>query len=119
MPDSPQDVRKKALGRKGEKLAEKYLKAHGCKILVKNYRTPFGEADIIASDGDEIAFVEVKTRSSDAYGTPAEAVVKAKRLRYQKIARFYWLETGGEPNARFDVAEVWEDGKIEYHKYAF
>lgn len=115
----PRDVRKKAFGKKGERLAEKLLKAEGCKILEKNYRTPFGEADLIVSDGDEIAFVEVKSRSSDAYGTPAEAVVKEKRRRYLRIAEFYWLKTGGEPNARFDVVEVWADGRIEHYKHAF
>ena len=119
MPDSPQDVRRKVLGRKGEKIAEKYLKAAGCKILRRNYKTPFGEADIIAEDGEEIAFVEVKARSSDEYGVPAEAVGREKQRRYRKIAEFYWLETGKEPNARFDVAEGFADGRIEYRKNAF
>ena len=119
MQNSPQDVHKKVLGRKGEKLVEDYLKKQGCKILHRNFRTPFGEADIIAQDGDEIAFVEVKTRSSSQYGMPKEAVGKEKQRRYRKIAQLYWLKTGEEPNARFDVAEVYPDGKIEYYKYAF
>ena len=119
MSHSPQDVHKKVLGAKGEKLVAEYLEKKGCKILKKNYRTPFGEADIVALDGDEIAFVEVKTRTSDKYGTPAEAVVKKKRLTYRKIAEYYWAQTGVEPNARFDVAEVFADGRIEYLKYAF
>jgi UPF0102 protein THEYE_A1950 len=95
------------------------LKAEGCKILHKNYRTPFGEADLIVEDKDEVAFVEVKTRTSDAYGRPSDAVVSAKQRRYRRIAQFYWLETGKEPNARFDVVEVWADGKVEHYKYAF
>ena len=119
MPHSPQDVHKKVLGRKGEKLVEAYLKKQGCKILEKNYRTPFGEADIIASDGEEIAFVEVKTRTSDSYGQPSEAVGADKQRRYRRIAECFWLQTGKEPNARFDVAEVWADGRIEYIKNAF
>ena len=119
MSDSPQDLHKKVLGRKGEKLVEAYLKKQGCKILKRNYRTPFGEADLIVEDGDEIAFVEVKTRTSERYGTPAEAVGKEKQSRYKKIAQFYWISYGEEPNARFDVAEVFADGKIEYIKYAF
>ena len=81
MPDSPQDVYKKVLGKKGEKLVEGYLKKQGCKILKKNYKTPFGEADIIAQDKDEICFVEVKTRTSSSYGLPREAVVLQKQRR--------------------------------------
>lgn len=119
MPNSPQDVHKKVLGKKGERLVENYLKAQGCKILKRNYRTPFGEADLIVEDGDEIAFVEVKTRESLSYGTPAEAVGKDKQQRYTQIAKFYWMQTREEPNARFDVAEVYGDGRIEYIKYAY
>ena len=120
MPDSPQDLHKKILGRKGEQLVEKYLKKQGCKILERNYRTPFGEADLIVQDGDEIAFVEVKTRESFAYGTPAEAVDKYKQERYRNIVMWYWKKTGEEPNARFDVAEVFTDsGRVEYYRYAF
>ncbi len=119
MPHSPQDVHKKVLGSKGERLVEKYLKKQGCKLLKRNYRTPFGEADLIVLDGDEVVFVEVKTRTTDRYGTPSEAVGKVKRERYYKIAKCYWLQTGEEPNARFDVAEVYADGRIEYIKNAF
>ena len=119
MSRSPQDVHKKVLGKKGEKLVAAYLERRGMKIVKRNYRTPFGEADIVALDGEDVVFVEVKTRSSDAYGTPAEAVTKTKRDRYQKIAKCYWLKTGEEPNARFDVAEVFSDGKIEYIENAF
>lgn len=74
---------------------------------------------MIVEDKDEVAFVEVKTRTSDAYGRPSEAVVSAKQRRYRRIAQFYWLKTGKEPNARFDVVEVWADGKVEHYKYAF
>ena len=119
MPHSPQDLHKKVLGRKGERLVEKYLKEQGCKILKRNYRTPFGEADLSVADGDEIAFVEVKPRESVSYGTPAEAVGRDKQQRYVQIAKFYWMETREEPNARFDVAEVYGDGRIEYIKYAY
>ena len=116
---SSQDVHKKVLGKKGEKLVEEYLKERGCKILKRNFRTPFGEADLVVEDCGEIAFVEVKTRSSDSYGLPREAVGKEKQRRYLKIAQTYWVKTGEEPNARFDVAEVYADGKIEYFKNAF
>lgn len=119
MPHSPQDVHKKLLGKRGEKRVLAYLKGQGCKPLKTNYRTPFGEADLIVRDGDEIAFVEVKTRSNDSYGEPRAAVGADKQRRYHRIAEFFWTQTGEEPNARFDVAEVYADGTIEYIKNAF
>ena len=119
MPHSSQDLHKKLLGKKGEKLAAAFLKKKGCKILKTNYRTPLGEADLIVQDGEDIVFVEVKTRTSDSYGRPAEAVTAQKRKRYLNIAKCYWLETGEEPNARFDVIEVWADGKVEHIPDAF
>ena len=119
MPRSPQDVHKKVLGKKGEKIVENYLKKLGFRILERNFRTPFGEADIIAQDGDETVFIEVKTRESAAFGTPREAVGKDKQNRYYKIAAYYGLRAKQEPNARFDVAEVYADGRIEYYKNAF
>ncbi|MBQ8885995.1 MAG: YraN family protein [Clostridia bacterium] len=119
MPHSSQDVHKKVLGKKGERLVVKYLKKQGMRILKTNFTTPFGEADIIALDRDETVFIEVKTRTGDGFGRPSEAVTEQKRRRYRRIAEFYWLQTGEEPNARFDVAEVWADGKMEYIKAAF
>ncbi len=119
MPDSSQDLHKKLLGKRGEKLVEKFLKKRKYKILERNYVTPFGEADLIARDKDEIVFIEVKTRESDLFGSPREAVDRNKQERYRRIAAFYWLRIGEEPNARFDVAEVYADGTIEYYEHAF
>lgn len=119
MPHSPQDVHKKVLGKKGEKLVEKYLIAKGYKLLKRNFRTPFGEADLIVQEGDETVFVEVKTRTSEKFGTPREAVGREKQRRYYQIAQCYGERVGEEPNARFDVAEVYEDDRIEYYKNAF
>ena len=119
MPYSSQDVHKKVLGKNGEKLVVKYLKKRKYRILETNYSTPFGEADIIAEKDGEIAFVEVKTRTTDNYGTPREAVGKEKQRRYYQIATYYGLKNGVEPNARFDVAEVYADKRIEYLENAF
>ncbi|MBQ5927438.1 MAG: YraN family protein [Clostridia bacterium] len=116
---SSQDLHKKLLGKKGEKLAVSYLKKQGLKILKTNYRTPFGEADILAQDKDDTVFVEVKTRTSDSYGRPSEAVTSQKRRRYIQMAKFYFLEQGEEENIRFDVVEVWADGTIEHISNAF
>lgn len=118
MSDTPQNFHKKLLGRSGEKRVEKYLKKQGYNILHRNFVTPFGEADLIAQDKDEIVFVEVKTRLTDSFGSPREAVGADKQRRYRKIAEYYWLKTGEEPNARFDVAEVYEN-TIEYYKNAY
>ena len=119
MPYSSQDLHKKLLGKRGEKRVESYLKKRGFKILARNYTTPFGEADLIAQDGDETVCIEVKTRTTDSYGAPREAVDQHKRERYRRIAVFYGLRTGAEPNARFDVAEVYATGEIEYYENAF
>ena len=119
MSHSPQDVHKKVLGKKGETLAAEFFKKRGCKLLHKNYRTPFGEADLVFEDEDEIVFVEVKTRASEKFGTAREAVTRSKQARYRKIAQFYGLGEGEELNVRFDVIEVDGEGKIEYYKNAF
>ncbi len=118
MPDSPKDLRKKILGRKGENLICKYLKKHGYKILKRNYVTPFGEADIVAFKDGYTCFVEVKTRETDAFGLPAEAVTREKQRRYRKIAEFYCTVLREEVPVRFDVASVFE-GEIEYFENAF
>lgn len=66
------------LGRWGERLAEQAALTRGYDILSKNVRTPFGEIDLIAQAGEELVFIEVKTRSNDAFGQPEEAISKSK-----------------------------------------
>ena len=104
MQNSPQDLRKKILGRKGEDIACRYLKKNGYKILKRNYKTPFG--------------VEVKTRETDAFGLPAEAVTRAKQRRYRQMANFWCAVLREEVPIRFDVASIFE-GEIEYYENAF
>ena len=107
MPDTQTDVHKKLLGKQGERLAEQYLKKQGYKLLKRNYTTPYGEADLVFSHGDEIVFVEVKTRTSADFATAKQAVNADKQAKYRKIALHYGK--GIEPNARFDVIEVYPD----------
>ena len=110
MRNSPQDVHKKILGRSGERRAAEFLKKSGCKILKTNYRTPFGEADIVVLDGDTVVFCEVKTRLSEKFGTPAEAVESHKQKRYAQIARYFLMKAGRDDlDIRFDVIEVFAD----------
>jgi putative endonuclease len=107
MPDTQKDFHKKLLGKQGEKLAEQHLKKLGYKLLKRNYTTPYGEADLVFLDGEEVVFVEVKTRSSADFATAKQAVNADKQARYRKIALHYGK--GTEPNARFDVVEVYPD----------
>lgn len=118
MQNSPKDLRNKILGRKGEELACRYLKKHGYQIIEQNYSTPFGEADIIAFKDDTYCFVEVKTRTQDGYGLPAEAVDRRKQRRYRRIAEYFCACMKEEVPIRFDVASVYE-GKIEYFENAY
>lgn len=108
---------KKRLGKMGERLAVKYLKKHGYKILEKNYRTPFCEVDIIAKCGDVLCFCEVKTRNSDVYGAPSEAVNLSKQKRYIRAA-YHYLSGNEECTVRFDIIEVFR-GEVNHIKNAF
>lgn len=67
------------LGRWGERLAAAHLEGHGLQVVARNYRTRAGELDLVARQGEVTVFVEVKARSSDAYGLPEEAVTARKR----------------------------------------
>jgi len=83
---------KETFGRYGEDLAVESLLALGYVIEERNWRCPRGEIDIIAWDGDVLVFVEVKTRSSSAFGTAAEAVTPRKLVRVRR-AMSDWLLT--------------------------
>ena len=110
---------KKLLGRAGEVKATEFLKSKGYKILKTNYKTYVGEIDVIALDGDCVAFIEVKTRSGDEYGTPAQAVTRKKQEKYFKVASEFLQKEGlTESNCRFDVVEI-ENGQINHILDAF
>lgn len=96
-----------AVGAYGERLAARYLIESGMAVLDRNWRCPDGEIDIIARDGDDLVFCEVKTRRGDAYGDPVDAVVPAKAARLRRLAA-QWLRTSGVQPAqvRFDVVSV-------------
>ena len=108
----------KMLGERGEKAAREYLKKNGWEILEKNYKNPFGEIDIIAKKDDVIAFIEVKTRLSDKYGTPSEAVGKQRKLRYIRGANYYFAGKDIDFTVRFDIIEI-ENGRINHIENAF
>lgn len=94
------------IGKLGEQKAKRYLIRRGYQIVESNYRTKAGEIDLIARENDCLVFVEVKTRTSEEYGTPAEAVSFYKQQHMQKSAQYYLWRHGGECECRFDVIEV-------------
>ena len=98
---------KKMLGQEGEDRAAAYLVKRGYKILERNYRTRAGEIDLIALDRGEVVFVEVKTRTSNAYGAPELAVTPQKRQRMVKAALGYikYKKLHQVP-CRFDVVAI-------------
>jgi putative endonuclease len=93
-------------GQAGEDAAAAYLEQQGWMILKRNCRFPGGEIDIIAQDGNELVFVEVKTRKGRKFGHPFEAVDSRKRQRLVQAALAYMGEQGLEMAARFDVVAV-------------
>ncbi len=119
--DAPR--RGRGLGPAGEAVAEAYLRRRGYVILARNYRCPAGEVDLVARDGPTVVFVEVKTRSGSAYGSPLEAVDARKRHRLARVACHFLLHAratvaaarpakAAEPaeTVRFDVIGVhWSD----------
>ncbi len=108
----------KCIGDRGEAVAARYLKAHGYNIIAKNFRSAHGEIDLVAEDGDTLAFVEVKTRKDcaarfDDYGLPCEAVNAEKQRHILYTARIFLEKHPTDKYIRFDVVEVYrrEDGK--------
>ena len=96
------------LGTRGERLAARYLRRRGFKILYRNFRgRQGGEIDLICRDGDTLVFVEVKTRTREDFGRPLEAVNRQKQRRLS-LGGLAWLRLLGNPDIlfRFDVVEV-------------
>ena len=108
----------KTLGRGGEDEACKFLKSNGYKIVERNFKHPFGEVDIIASKGDILAFIEVKTRLSESYGRPSEAVNYNKKRRYIQGAKYYFANREIDCTVRFDIIEIFR-GEINHIENAF
>jgi putative endonuclease len=95
------------LGTAGESIACGALESLGYRIIERNYRTRFGEIDIVAEDGGAIVFVEVKTKTDGSYGDPAEAVTPQKQRQLVSMGEFYATYCC-PPNTpcRFDVVAI-------------
>ena len=112
-------------GRRGEKLAARFLRGNGYKILYRNFRgSSGGEIDLVCRDGDTLVFVEVKTRGDESFGRPLEAIRPDQRKRISRGA-LAWLRLLDNPEIffRFDVVEVIIDDvakpRLELIKNAF
>jgi len=102
------------LGPAGEKTAARALQRSGYRILVRNFRCPAGEVDLIALDGDTIVFVEVKARRSDRAADPEVNVTRQKRRQVTRAAQYYLMQHGLQNRpCRFDVVAVVLPGEGE------
>lgn len=102
---------KDAVGRRGEDIAESYLEARGLRILDRNWRCRDGEIDLVALDGAVVVIVEVKARTSLAYGHPFEAVDARKLARLHRLAVAWCRDhLPAVPPWRVDVVGVLDDG---------
>ncbi len=97
-------------GKRSEEIAAQYLCSKGYRILERNYRTPRGELDLIAQDGDVLVFVEVKARRGVVFGEPQWAVDARKRQHLIKASLFYLSRKKIQDRCcRFDIVIVRED----------
>lgn len=99
--DNSQDI-----GKFGEKLAEKYLMKNKYKIVEKNFRCKFGEIDIIAFYKKELIFIEVKTRTSNKYGSGISSIDKNKQKHLYKTAEYYLYNKNLDIDIRIDAIEI-------------
>jgi putative endonuclease len=94
-------------GRWGEDRAAKFLEERGYRIVQRNYRFDRGEIDIIARDGPDLVFVEVKTRENEAQGAAEESITPFKEAQLKKVAEGYLFEHGLEHQpCRFDIVAI-------------
>lgn len=117
-------MNRKLAGRWGEALVASWLRERGWEILGSNYRTRFGEIDLIAANGKYIAFVEVKLRKNADFASAAEAVDGRKQARIRTCAELYLSQRDCSLQPRFDVAELYGEGpgapcSIRYMENAF
>jgi putative endonuclease len=96
-----------SLGRGGERLAARFLRRHGYRVLVRSYRCALGEIDLVARQNELVVFVEVKTRASNQFGEPWEAVTARKRRQVTRAAVHY-LKAARLTHApvRFDIVAI-------------
>lgn len=112
-------ARRQALGAAGEAQAARWYEAHGFTVLARNWRCRQGELDLVLGRDGLVVFCEVKTRTSDAFGAPMEAVTRAKQVRLRRLAAAWIDQAATRPReVRFDVASVLA-GRLDVIEGAF
>ena len=96
----------KVTGNRGEDLATEYLQKKGYKIIERNFRTRFGEIDIVCRDGQTLVFVEVKTKIGHDFGEPEEMVNKSKISKVKRMGEVYLQDKGINVGCRVDVVAI-------------
>jgi putative endonuclease len=114
---------RRAVGNAGEDATAAWYRDRGFEVLARNWRVREGELDLVVRRASTIVFCEVKTRSSDRYGLPTEAVTAGKRRRLRTLAML-WLDAHPDAHGelRFDVASVTPAGaqpRVEVVEGAF
>ncbi|MFP5320489.1 MAG: YraN family protein [Acidimicrobiia bacterium] len=112
-------VARQRLGSSGERRAARRYEAAGWEVVARNWRCSDGELDLVVRRGATLAFVEVKTRTTDRFGHPAEAVTPAKQRRIRRLAARFCADTGERADVvRFDVVSVLA-GQVEVYEGCF
>ena len=97
----------KDIGNYGEDISYNFLKKQGYYVLSRNFRTKYGEIDIICKKNDLIIFIEIKSRYNYNHGSPIEAITYSKQMQIIKLCKFYiYTNNLIKYNVRFDVIEV-------------
>ncbi|MGH2536143.1 MAG: YraN family protein [Candidatus Promineifilaceae bacterium] len=108
---------RRSLGRWGERLAERRLQRQGYQILARNWRCARGEIDLVARLGDQLVFIEVKTRRGRAMGAPEEGLTMRKARRLQELAEAYLLEGELDLDWRIDLIAIELDMAYKLIRY--
>ncbi|MCL2379462.1 MAG: YraN family protein [Coriobacteriia bacterium] len=107
---SERQRRRQKIGRRGEEAACEFLLGQGMKIVDRNWKCGYGEADIIALDDKTLVFCEVRTRTTAVQGDPAQSITAKKRERYYKLIQVFRSRTAIRHNAvRFDFIGIHVD----------
>ncbi len=109
-------------GKDAEARAARYLETQGLTIIERNYHCRYGEIDLIARDGATLVFVEVRARSSSAFGGAGASITATKRKKLTSTALHYLASAGRTPQCRFDALLLTgnsESGQVEWIRDAF